>query len=189
MTLTDCLGGMARIAQWFVWRLEWSASEGKYLKTPCYPDGGVLRMDAGNPVNWMTHADARAAVQRLQQTPELRYTLGFWLTRDCGYWFLDIDKGGADGVLTPFAERVLSWFPGAMVEWSSSRKGVHIFGRTATGIPDHRSKPPKERREEIAPVELEFYTEGRGVAFGLDDAAQGDPDTLHDLNVKALVAY
>lgn len=189
MTLTDALGGMAQIAQWFLWRLEWSASEGKYLKTPCYPHGGVERMDASLPSNWMSYDDAQIELALLPKTPELQYTLGFWLTDSCGYWFLDLDKAAVDGELLPFAQTVLSWFPGAMVEWSSSGKGVHVFGRTAVNVPDHRSKPPKERKAEIAPVELEFYTNGRGVAFGLSGLASGSADTLHDANVAALVAY
>lgn len=173
------LGGMAQIGQWFVWRLEWDATQGKYLKTPCFADGGVQRMDASLASNWMTYAAACNALALLPKT----YALGFWFTRDCGYWFLDIDKGKGEA----FTDTVLSWFPGAMVEWSSSGKGLHIFGKGKA--PLHRSKPPKERKAEIAPVELEFYTEGRGVAFGLTGVATGSADTAHDANVAALVAY
>ena len=91
------IGGMADIAHWFLWRLVWNATTGKYDKTPSAHDGSVYRIDASRPENWADYDTAQAALARLQECPRqvgLEYALGFWMTADCGYWFLDIDKCG-----------------------------------------------------------------------------------------------
>lgn len=183
MSLHNALGGMRAIPQWFLWRLEWSAEEGKYLKTPCALDGSVYRINASLPENWNSYEVACQTVDvlRLQHGGLLTYALGFWMTEDCGYWFFDLDKCVAgDGVLTADAQVLVSLFPGALMEWSSSRKGLHIIGNTVDGIRDHRTKPPQEIKERLAPMELEFYTAGRGIAFGLSGEAQGNADSMHD---------
>lgn len=185
MTLHDALGGMRDLAQWFIWRLEWDGAEGKYRKTPCGLDGSVYRIDASLPVNWHQHQDAARAVvvlnAALGSDTSVRYALGFWLTQQCGYWFFDLDGvSNGDGILSEFAAAMVSGFPGALCEWSSSRRGVHIIGRCAQAIPAHRSR-------DIHKLHMEFYTEGRGIAFGLDGVAQGSADTLHDLMVAQLV--
>lgn len=187
-SLHDALGGMRDIPQWFLWRLEWDATQAKYLKTPCAPDGSVYRVNAGDPSVWCSYLDACWNVQRLRhtETAEVTYTLGFWFTADCGYWFLDIDKAVVEGALLPFASQMIAAFPGALVEWSSSNKGVHIIGRGVA--PLHRTKPPKEIKSQLFPLELEFYTEGRGIAFGLTGEATGSADSVHDAMVSQLCA-
>ncbi len=179
MSLDAALGGMRAIAQWFVWRLEWDGTQGKYLKTPCALDGSVFRIDASKPENWHQHQDAARAIKLLPQTPELRYALGFWMTAEAGYWFLDIDKCGEQP--SDFVMQLVNGFPGALVEWSSSRKGLHVIGRGS--IPEHRNKPPREVKQLLKPVDLEFYSAGRGIAFGLDGQAQGSADTVCDVSV------
>lgn len=185
--LSECLGGMRDIAQWFVWRLEWDGAENKYQKTPCALDGSVYRLDASLPSNWTRYESAARAVEDLNASPacadrRLQYALGFWMTADCGYWFFDIDKCANEGVLTQFASQMVAAFPGAMMEWSSSKRGIHIFGRTAAPVPPHRSR-------DIHKLHLEFYTQDRGVAFGLDGQAQGNADTVHDAMVQQLVTH
>ena len=183
MSLHDALGGMRERAQWFLWRLEWNGQEGKYHKTPCALDGSVYRIDASLPSNWNAYSTVREAAARLNAGPDttLRYALGFWLTQDSGYWFLDIDKcSSGDGVLGDHAAGMVQGFAGALCEWSSSRRGVHIIGRCAGAIPPHRSR-------DIHKLHMEFYTADRGIAFGLDGVAQGSADTLHDLAVGQLV--
>lgn len=178
------LGGLRSIPQWFVWRLDWDGAKGKYEKTPCAHDGSVYRIDGADPGNWSTFDVVRDVVRKLNassQDMSLRYAMGFWLT-DLGYWFLDIDMRlcGLDYYKsTAFAEQLVSAYPGAMVEWSSSRKGLHIIGRGQCG--KHRSKPEQHIKRALAPLELEFYTSGRGIAFGLDDAAWGSADTQFNL--------
>lgn len=177
------VGGMADIPQWFVWRLEWNAAEGKYDKTPCPLSGGTGNVDAGNPINWHTYDDVRDAVIRLNVglNGVLRYVMGFRLTADCGYWFLDIDKcADADGALLPFAAQMVAAYPGAMVEWSSSRKGVHVLGQGV--VPSgHRTRPVSDVAKQLLPLQLEFYTDGRGIAFGIDGVATGCADARFDM--------
>lgn len=176
-------GGMCDIPQFLLWRLEWVTEECKYRKQPASPDGARWPVAGDDPANWMTYAAARAKLARLNQTatPAARFGLGFWLTTDCGYWFLDIDKCvSADGTLMPFAVGMLNAYPGAFAEWSSSRKGVHIIGRGDVHA-DHRNKPEREVASRLAPLELEFYSYDRGIAFGLDGVAQGSADTVFNM--------
>jgi hypothetical protein len=189
----EALGGMAKIPQWFIWRLVWDGAEGKYQKTPCALDGSVYNIDASMSEHWHTFDRAYDVWRALQAQPQcadkqLQYAMGFWMTADCGYFFFDLDKALLDnGTLMPTATALVQLFPGAMVEWSSSKRGMHVFGRTQLPIPPHRSKPKREIKQQLLPLELEFYTDGRGVAFGLDDAANGCADTLHDAQVGALI--
>lgn len=185
MSLHDALAGLRDLPQWFLWRLEWDGAEGKYRKTPCALDGSVYRIDASKPAHWHSYEAVRSTADLLNRldrcaTRELQYACGFWLTEGCGYWFLDIDKCiDADGVLSPFATQMVAAFPGALMEWSSSRKGVHVIGR-AHSVPEHRSR-------DVHKMHLEFYTADRGIAFGLDGEAQGSADTWHSEAIAKLV--
>ncbi|MGV8931980.1 MAG: DUF5906 domain-containing protein [Luteimonas sp.] len=174
----DSLGGMRAIPQFFVWKLVWDGASGKYQKSP----GVEYCLDASLQANWSTYEDAVATVAALPQVPELRYALGFWLTAGCGYWFLDLDK--AMGV--PFAEQLVGALSGAMVEWSSSGKGLHVIGRGV--VPKHRSKPARDVAQRLLPLELELYTSGRGIAFGLSGEATGSADVVLDMT-QVVEAY
>lgn len=179
MDTIGALGGMLNIPQWFVWRLTWDAEENKFQKVPCYPDGRVFRMDASDPSNWMTFSQARITLAALRQRGDgFAYTLGFWLSADTGYWFLDIDKCMPNGQLSPLAQTLFNMFPGAAYEWSSSGQGLHLFGRGV--VPDHR-------RKDAHGFNLEFYTDKRGVAFGLSGQFWGSADTAHDVTIAQLV--
>lgn len=181
-SLDAALGAMRDRADWFLWRLEWNAALGKFEKTPCPLDRSAQRMDASNPANRTTYAAARAALRD-------GFTLGFWLTRECGYFLLDIDKAGdGAGNWSKFATQMVGAFPGALVEASSSGKGLHVIGRITGLLPRHRTKPEAAMKAALAPLELEFYTEGRGIAFGTTGAATGSADTFHDVVVAQLSA-
>lgn len=191
MSLTTALAGLRNIQQWFIWRFEWDGQEAKYQKTPCALNGSVYRLDASLPSNWTRYETAERTVAALNASPacadrRLQYALGFWMTADCGYWFLDIDKCVVDGVLAPFAAQMVAAFPGALFEYSSSKKGVHVIGRGVA--PTHRSKPPQDVSKQLLPLQLEFYTDGRGIAFGLDGVATGSADAVHDAMVAQLCA-
>lgn len=172
------LGGLADFDQFFLWRLTWSAEEGKYHKMPADLRGVAFDEETGganNPANWHSYDDAMAALSTLPRNGELCYALGFWLSKGCGYWFLDIDKGvRPDGVLEPVAQELVDAYTGCFMEYSSSGRGVHIIGMG--DAPAHRSKPPREIKEGLKPVDLEFYTADRGIAFGLSLVAQGNAD-------------
>ena len=179
------IGGMADIPQWFVWRLVWNAEEGKYTKVPCAHDGSQWAIDGGDPENWSDFDTVRDVVAKLNARVAggalLRYALGFWLTKESGYWFLDIDKClDAEGKLLPFADHMVRTFPGAFVEWSSSKRGLHLIGQ-GVAPERHRNKPEKDMVAKLKPLELEFYTNERGIAFGLDGMAAGSADVAFDV--------
>lgn len=175
VTLHDALAGMRSLPQWFLWRLEWSNEDQKYLKRPCNLSGGVLLKDEGGPANWHPYEDTVAALQRL---PKGEYTLGFYLTEEDPYWFLDMDKCVENGQWKAHVLTLCQWFPGALIERSSSGKGLHVIGRGQVPLHGCVHKP----------LGLEFYTEARGIAFGLDGEAQGSADTDHTAMVGMLVA-
>src|SRR3546814_18073197 len=95
--------------------------------------------------------------------------------------FLDLDKAlGADGQWLPFASQLVACYPGAFVEVSSSGAGLHIIGTGPATAPAHRNKPTPDVATQLAPLELEFYTQGRGIAFGLTQQATGCADRAFD---------
>ena len=177
--LRSHLAGMTAISQWFVWRL--APDGGKFTKTPCYPDGRPQKMDAQKPENWMTYDQARETVALLRcRFDGCQYALGFMLTEDCGYWFLDID-GCVDPVANTWTQFALDCYtnlPGAFLELSSSGTGLHFIGRSQK-LPEHRTRPTKEWLQANPGNNLEFYTKGRGIAFGLSGQANGSADTDH----------
>lgn len=180
ISLAQALGGMISIPQFFVWRLVWSDAKNKYLKTPCYPDGSVYVMEARDPANWKTYAEAVAIIEALAGNGT-KYALGFYLTANTGYWFFDLD-GCLDkttGELSPVADYAMKALPGAACEWSSSGNGLHFFGRGA--VPAHGCTNKA--------ANLEFYTEGRGIAFGLTGVATGCADTDHTNAVQVICAH
>lgn len=169
MSLHDALGGMRTLKQWFLWRLTWDAEEGKYQKKP-------MCGDASLPQNWMTYDDA---VDTLDTIERGKAALGFWMQESNGYWFLDVDKALVDGQWSALSQQLVASFPGALVEASSSGKGLHVIGRSKGLVPPHSSRGKQG---------LEFYTGQRGIAFGLSGEAHGSADTEHDEAVRALVA-
>src|SRR5690606_26669119 len=138
---------MQHLGDWSLWRLVWDATERKYEKKPC-DLRGVLVDGAGHPSKVRySYAVAKQALDALwEQHPprgSVTYTLGFWMTEGCGYWFFDLDNAvGADGQVLPLASQLSGMFPGAMMEWSTSGRGLHVMGRGEA--PPHRTKPTKE---------------------------------------------
>jgi putative DNA primase/helicase len=177
---TAAIGAMAQLPDWFLWRLTWDAEEGKYMKYPCALSGTKYKIAASDPENRTDYATAVAALAacNARATSELRYALGFWMTKECGYWFLDIDKCLVNGQWSSLALDLCARFPGAMIEQSSSGNGLHVIGQTEGDIPAHG------KRNE--PMHLEFYTSGRGIAFG-NGVASGSADSEHDDAIHALI--
>lgn len=168
-SLAEALGQIVNIPQFFVWRMVWDAEEGKYLKHPCRAAGEPFPMDASLPHNWLKFDDAadRAAIWNAASTdPAVRYTLGFYLTADVGYWFLDMDKCITNGMYSPQALEWLGLLPGCFFEFSSSGNGCHVVGKGT--VPAHA-----KRNKELG---AELYTEKRGIAFGLSGRAWGSAD-------------
>lgn len=181
VTLAQALGGVLNIPQFFIYRLVWNAAKEKFEKTPCYPNGNPAIMDAMKPENWMTHAQAVATLSTLRERDgQNAYTLGWWFTKEAGYWFLDADNVvDANGELSQEAAYFFKVLPGAFSEWSSSGKGLHFVGRGL--VPPHSSV--------YKAAGLEFYTEGRGIAFGLTDKATGCADVDHTGAISVIAGH
>jgi len=174
MTLKTALGGMATLNQFFIWRLVWNASKNKYEKTPIRPTDpqGVYPLNAQDPTAWMSfdHCEHYATHLNAAMGTDMsvRYAMGFYFTVACGYWFLDVDKCVNDaGEWSPVATWLYQTLAGAAFEYSSSSRGIHLFGRGQLP-PDWQQKP--------AGTSLELYNTDRGVAFGLSHQAQGNAD-------------
>lgn len=184
ISLRDALGGMANIPQFFIWRLTWSPEDGKYAKTPCGIDGSVYPRSAADPGLWMTFDAAMQTVTHLRQVhtaqhPALTYTLGFYLTAETGYWFLDVDKAiDAAGQWSAKAQHIWASLPGAAFEFSSSGTGFHLFGRGELPI-DRQIKPSDSG--------LELYHQGRGIAFGLRGDGMGSADVDHGVAMRDVI--
>lgn len=116
-------------------------------KLPCRPDGEVV--DAHTPANWCDY-------QTAQQS---QFPVAFVLTENDPWFFLDLDKCTTpDGQWTPQAQAIYLAFTGAMGEVSQSGTGLHILGQCQPHLlQDRRNKWDGW---------LEFYTQGRFIAFG-----------------------
>lgn len=180
MSLHNALGNLREVRQFFIWRLTWEDKSQKYRKTPCSLDGGSRPIDASLSKNWTSYETANAALAKLVAPPGVKFTLGLWMTPDLGIFFLDIDNcADGKGTVTPLADVMLGKFRGALVEWSSSLRGIHIIGR---GVPPHH------RSRDIGSLGMELYHEKRGIAFGLHGQANGCADTNHESALSNVVA-
>lgn len=167
MSIASNLGRIATCGQFFVYRLsEWDGS--KWRRKEPWANG--RNVSPSDPANWRDYEAARADVATRVPTADIAWAVGLWITADLNLFFLDIDKLPADYTLDDTATALLQKFPGCMVEWSSSRRGVHVLG-TYNGNVEHSKKPTGTR--------LELYTDERGIA--LADTASGSADTnAHD---------
>lgn len=165
-SMLPALGAAGACGRFFVYLLTWNAARSKFDKKP------IGSPAAAN----MTYPQAHAETMRLRATGQLS-TVGMWITPDSGLFFLDIDALPADYILDARAQQLLAMFPGAFVEWSTGKRGLHIAGRMAAPVA-HSSRND--------PLHLEFYTAERGIALNIDAAPTGNMDSVHD--VCALVA-
>lgn len=145
----DCVPvGLKAVPRWIGWRLV--ERNGDMRKVPQGTSGNI---DAHKSENWMTFTDA---VTFLGQ----RLASGKWpLGGGIGFVFSDDDDiGGVDldgcrdpetGQVAAWAERVLSLFEGAYVEYSPSGTGFHVITR---GAPDHLDRT--QRKVDIADDDL-----------------------------------
>lgn len=161
---SQALEGMRRWNQWIVYVLTPSA------KNPLKNDKIPIHYATGNPAsvtdpkNWTDVHTAAAAAKRFGPS----FGVGFCFTRECGYFFVDLDSCLVDGVWSPLAQQLSAQvLVGAAIEVSSSGKGLHLFGRGV--VPPHASK--------CAEHHAELYTSDRFVAMsGLHLSGNCDVD-------------
>lgn len=131
---SPALAGMRAIKQWLVYILVPSKGRpGKNDKIPmhyerCVPTSVV------DPASW---TDAQTAVDATKRWGQ-GFGVGFAFTRNCGYWFLDLDSCHDGQAWSPLAIQMSQVLAGAAVEVSSSGRGLHYFGRGS--VPPHSNK-------------------------------------------------
>ena len=171
MTIKLALGGMVALNQFFLWRLTWDAEKNKYQKRPVRPDSPTLTVSAQDPANWMPfdmcEQWANYLNTQLGTDTTTRYAMGFYFTRNCGYWFLDVDKAINNGQISDVGNYLITALQGAAFEYSSSGTGFHMFGR---------GQLPEDWQQKPTGTGLELYNDGRGVAFGLSGQMWGNAD-------------
>ena len=120
----------------------------KPTKAPCLPDGRVVT--AHDPANWTTAEQASAN----------GLGVAFVLTKDDPWFFLDLDKcyDITKGQWSAEASAIFQSFAGAWGEVSQSGRGLHVMG--------HANAEALRDRKRKWDGWLEFYTEGRFIAFG-----------------------
>lgn len=117
-------------------------------KLPCDAHGEVV--DAHDPSQWMTHSQAAAS----------GLGVAFVLTEDDPWFFLDMDKcyDVIGQKWSAEASAIFQSFSGAWGEVSQSGAGLHVMGTC-----DNAALADRKRKWDGW---LEFYTEGRFIAFG-----------------------
>ena len=120
----------------------------KDTKAPCKPDGEVVT--AHDPSHWMSAEQAAAN----------GLGVAFVLTKDDPWFFLDLDKcyDITKGAWSAESSAIFQSFSGAWGEVSQSGRGLHIMGRA-------NAETLRDRKRKWNGW-LEFYTEGRFIAFG-----------------------
>lgn len=110
------------------------------------------------------------------------YCLGYRFTEDSRRFFFDPDgcRNPETGELTAKGHEAIALFPGAYVEVSPSGTGIHIVGNYQGDRPAHGNK------NEL--LNLELYTDGRGMAIGTPYAGTGSPDVDCSAMLQFLVA-
>jgi hypothetical protein len=170
------LAGMRALPNWVVYAVAPDPEKpGKLKKQPLGPRTGYL-ISVTDPKGWTDFETAAAAARLWGGAPN--FGVGFCFTRECGYWFLDLDSCALpNGEWSTLAQQmVLQAFPGAAVEVSVSGKGLHLFGR---GEP-----PPHSNRNKG--YSAEFYTADRFCALSGTSLA-GNCDTDHTAALAWLV--
>ncbi|MFN3213746.1 MAG: phage/plasmid primase, P4 family [Henriciella sp.] len=133
-------------SQFINWRL--IERNGKHAKVPCDTKGHAI--DPLDSQNWIDHPTAK----------KTGFSVGFVLTENDPYFFLDLDKcfDHETNDWSYEAKQIVSLFPGAWGEVSQSGAGLHIFGKCDKSLlKNSRNKWDGWK---------EFYTQRRFIAFG-----------------------
>lgn len=116
------------LRQWVIWRYE-TTPTGRQTKVPYSPATGHFA-SVTNPADWSDWFTANAALAQSGFSG-----LGFVLTDNDPYTFIDLDNTEGEPVSTALQQEVFARFGHSYSERSPSGKGLHIIvkGRAQTG--------------------------------------------------------
>ena len=126
--------GWSNAPQYIVFKLV-PGKDGKTDKLPVNPKTGAVST-AHDSASWVTHAEAAAVAATLGEG----HGVGFVITGEDNYWFLDLDAAYQNGQWSALATDMCARFSGAYVEVSVSGTGLHLIGRGKP--PEHGTKSP-----------------------------------------------
>lgn len=180
--------GMKTRQQWLCYRKEYNSDKDKYDKIPKAPrwtvDGDLHVKNIGvrSDDEWTTYDEAKAFVDETQErldSDEALDGVGFVLTEDDPYVFLDLDDHVEDGELTDLADEWLTTLD-SWSEVSQSGEGLHVFVEA-----DDFSFDGLKKRDDSVGIEL--YADARFAAITGDtmteypDSVQERSDALEEI--------
>jgi hypothetical protein len=156
--------------QFVQWKLELRGNDGKATKVPYQVDG--KKADTTAPNTWSSF---QTALQTLQDTPGKYSGLGFVLTLNDPFVFIDLDNCIIDGKLTDHARKVIKRF-NSYTERSQSGTGIHIFVKAKLNGKGKHTKG------------FEVYDNSRYFAV-TGDHIEGTPKTIEDRQTEVTALY
>ena len=106
--------------QWILWKWEWSVQQKRWAKVP-YQTNREWKARSTDPSTWNTFDAVRTAYQRGGFDG-----VGFVLSANDPFVFVDLDHVVVDGDLEPWAQELVD-HAGSYHEWSIRGEGVHIL--------------------------------------------------------------
>lgn len=133
------------LKQWDCYKLE--VVDGKRTKVPYNPTTGQ-RSSSTDPLSWVPFTVAEAAYRDL----ELYDGICFFVTKECGLVFIDLDNSITDGRIEPWAMDIVKQFD-SYSEISQSGEGLHLL--------IDGTKPGAKCRTKAYPHKIEIYDHAR----------------------------
>lgn len=158
--------GLSKFDQFIICKFAPGDKPGKTQKFPCDRYGVVTSLHAADR---LSYSDAKAISRSMGNS----FGVGFVITGDDPFYCLDIDGAllpvEENGVVvrhewSPLAVELMTAFPGALIELSNSRKGLHIWFSASKF--EHACKN--------VPLNIELYSSDRFIALG--EVLQGSAD-------------
>lgn len=179
-----CREPFARHTAFTLWRLE--PHPKKPIKVPVHYDG-TTRHQTDNPappltaeqcLGWLAYH--RTAGFGCSTPGEVGYIGAGFRPAGTGLVCVDMDDCIAAGTWTPGALALMARFPGALIEQSTSGRGLHIWFTVAGEMPGRRGQVQTPLGK------LEMYSDGQFLACGT--VLAGDASVDHTAAAQALLA-
>ncbi|WP_446911259.1 phage NrS-1 polymerase family protein, partial [Klebsiella pneumoniae] len=163
--------GLSKFDQFIVCKFVASAKRaGKTDKLPCNRYGIVTSL---HEADRLSYSDAKTISRSMGNS----FGVGFVLTEKDPFFCVDVDGALVDNSWTPVTVELMSAFPGALIELSQSRTGVHIWGKYNS---------PREHACKNVQMGIELYTKDRFIALG--EPMQGSADLDLSASLNAVIA-